>query len=50
MKDVNVFDFLERRRDIHSNCIVVPRNELEDGFPYLAEPHDNNLSSSFHDV
>jgi hypothetical protein len=50
MKNVNLLNFFKGRRDIYPNGVVVSGNELEDRFPYLSEPDDNNLISCFHDL
>jgi hypothetical protein len=39
---------LARRGDVQPDCVVVPRNELEEWLPYFSESDDNNLIFSLH--
>jgi hypothetical protein len=48
VQDIRPADAFASWRNVHSNCVVVLRNELEQRLPHLAESHDNNSLIFFH--
>jgi hypothetical protein len=50
MKNVDFLNVSNGRRDVHSNRVVVPGNEIEEWLPYLSESYNNNIGFCFHDL
>src|SRR3990172_6455402 len=44
--DIDTLDFLGGGRDVHSDSLVMLRDELEDGSAYLPEPSDDDSLGS----